>query len=582
MSESANMLAKRPTGIAGFDEVTHGGLPRAGAVLVVGEPGAGKTILGLQILARAIERGEGGVLVSFEQSRDQLLRDAGSFNWGHLLEDTKRCEIIDARRMRESEISGGFDIDALLSTLALCAERVNASWIVLDGIDQLLRLEPDARVAVDEIARLDEWCAEHERTVLLTGKQTAGQPLQPDALEGIEYMLSTMIVLSAQSVERRLNRRFRIAKYRGTAHVTDELAMVIDDDGIHLPYGRMSTELTIDASTERVGTGIPRLDQVLGGGIYRGSTLLISGQPGTAKTTLAASFAVAACERGEKALYLSFDEPASQIVRNTASIGLELQPHIDAGRLQIRSRAAWMSLMEQHYLELDRMIESFRPDCLVIDPVSALLKAASAESAFLTTERILGKARMLGITTVLSSLSESEDPLSETTLSHTSTLADTWIVLHYHVRGGERNRSLSVVKSRGSSHSNQVREMLISSRGVELADVYRYGSEVLMGTERMQKESEEAAARRRGEQERTRRHRDLERKLQQARQRAEDSQEEVERLMAELESETEANLAAEREAEQHAEDVLRRRNPARTGGGHESGGTGPHNRGEEE
>lgn len=582
MSASGNILAKRPTGIPGFDEVTHGGLPRAGAVLVVGEPGAGKTILGLQTLARAVERGEGGVLVSFEQSRDQLLRDAGSFSWGHLLNDSGHCEVIDARRMRESEVSGGFDIDALLSTLALCAERIKASWIVLDGIDQLLRLQPDSRVAVDEIARLDEWCTEHERTVLLTGKQTAGSPLRPDALEGIEYLLSTMIVLSAQSVERRLNRRFRIAKYRGTAHVTDELAMVIDNDGVHLPYGRMPAELTIDASTERVGTGIPRLDEVLGGGIYRGSTLLISGQPGTAKTTLAASFALAACERGEKALYLSFDEPAAQIVRNTASIGLDLQSHIDAGRLQIRSRAAWMSLMEQHYLELDRLIDAFRPDCLVIDPVSALLKAASADSAFLTTERILGRCRMLGITTVLSSLSESEDPVSETTLSHTSTLADTWIVLHYHVLGGERNRSLSVVKSRGSSHSNQVRELLISSQGIDLADVYRYGSEVLMGTARMQKESEEAAARRRSEQERARRHRDLERKLQQARQRVEESQDEVERLVAELESETQADLAAEREAEQHAKDVLRRRDPARTGGGPGSDGPGPRNRGEKE
>lgn len=579
MMDSEHTLTKRATGIAGLDEVTNGGLPHGGAVLVIGEPGTGKTILGLQILARAIERGEGGVLVSFEESRAQIRRDANSFSWGRTLQESDQWAILDARAKGESNVSGGFDVDGLLATLSLYADRVGAAWIVLDGIDQLLRLEPDTSIAIDQIARIDEWCAERECTVLLTGKQTGSKSVQPDFLEGIEYMLSTMIILSAQQVDRRLNRRLRIAKYRGTAHITDELAMLIDDDGIHLPYSRIPVELAIDASTERLGTGIPRLDKVLGDGIYRGSTMLISGQPGTAKTTLAASFALAACERGEKSLYLSFDEPASQIVRNTASVGLHLQPHIDAGRLLIRSRAAWMSLMEQHYLELDRLLESFRPDCLVIDPVSALLKAASAESAFLTTERILGRARSMGITTVLSSLTESDDPLSQSTLSHTSTLADTWLALRYHVLGGERNRSLTVVKSRGSSHSNQVRELLLSSQGVDLADVYRYGSEILMGTARMQKESEEAAAQRRSERERAQRHRDLERKLQQARNRLEDSQDEVERLMAELESEAEANVAADREAEQHFKEILRRRDPGHSR--HNSDGTGSDDRGEQ-
>lgn len=553
VSESYSYLTKRPTRITGLDAATRGGLPAAGGVLVVGGPGSGKTILGLQILARAVEQGDGGVFVSFEESAAQIHRDAGAFSWGEHLLASDHWQTIDARPPADAAAAGGFDLGGLTALIGSTLERVGGSWLVLDGIDHLLRLQPDQNAAATEVQRLGDWCEQRQITLLLTGKSSDAGASQPNFLEGVEYLLSTVLTISTELVGRRLNRRFRIAKYRGTGHVTDELPTVIDDDGLHLPYGMDRTELPVAASRERTSTGISRLDGVLGGGLYRGSTTLISGAPGTAKTTLAAAIAHSAVDRGERVLYLSFDELADRIVRNVGSVGIDLQHHIDAGRMDVESREAWRALVEEHFITVQRWIDTRQPQWLVIDPISALLKATSAEGAYMTTERLLGMARDRGITCVMTSLTDTED--AEATLSHTSTLADTWISLDYRIIGGERNRALSVIKSRGSGHSNQVRELLLSSEGLALADVYEYGSEVLMGTARVQKKHEVAATARRRAAEREQRRHDLERHIEQARIRMRESQSEAERLEEELERDRQDTADAEREAHDESEGV---------------------------
>jgi len=552
-------LSKRATGITGLDEITGGGLPAAGATLAMGGPGAGKTVLALQIVARALERGEGGLFVSFEESAQQVARSAGSFAWGEWFNGCESLAVIDARPPEDLETAGSFDLEGLLAAIGGQVQGVGARWIVLDGIDRLMRLQPDPNTAIEQLARLNDWCEQRGLTLLLTGKRHAADSLQPLQLEGLEFMLATVFVLSAELVGRRLNRRFRIAKYRGTAHETDEVAMVMDATGLHLPYGDTPAERAVEAANERISVGIGRLDEVLGGGVYRGSNTLISGVPGTAKTTLAMSFAVAAAERGERVLYLSFDELGDRIARNMASIGIDLQPHIDAARLHIVARDAWRFLVEEHYIEIHRLVERIHPDCVILDPVSALLKASSAEAAFLTSERLLGNLRARGITTLVTSLTEQAGPAAEATLSHASTLADTWITLEYRIHGGERNRALSVVKSRGTAHSNQVRELLLSTAGLDLADVYQYGSEVLMGTARLQKESEEAERSRRVDLERDQRRQDLERQAEQARLQMRQAEKEAQRLDEALARERDAEAAQDAETQQHHSHVLRRR-----------------------
>lgn len=556
-------VAKRLTGIDGLDAATRGGLPEAGLTLVLGQAGTGKTVLGLQLLAAAVDRGEAGILVSFEEPPDQLTRNATSFHWGKSLQRNEQLAILDGRPRRDSDATGRFDVEGLIAVLDAQAEQLAADWLVLDGIDQLLRLQPDEAAAVAEVQRLDDWCRRRGLTAVLTAKQTESGTTTAAYLAGVEFMLSTILVLTAEVVQRRLNRRFRIMKYRGSDHVTDELPVVMDGDGVNLPSATAFASVSgAEVAPERVSTGIPRLDTLLDGGYYRGSSVLVSGAPGTAKTTLGGAFAAAAAERGERALLVSFDEPEGQLLRNLASVGLDLAPLVEADTFRIIARSPWSALVEEHFMALLGLIERYQPSCLILDPVSALLKGASGESPFQMVERLLGIAKARGITTFLSSLTESEDA-AEATTSHVSTIADTWITLDYRAYGGERNRALSIVKSRGSAHSNQVRELLLSANGIDLADVFEYGSEVLMGTARIQKESEEAQARRRECLERQRRRSQLGQRLKQVEARIAEAESEKDQIRAEIELEADTEQQADAISERHQQDVRRRRDPSR-------------------
>ncbi len=553
MSGSETGQSKRPTGIAGLDNVTRGGLPAGQATLVLGEAAAGKTVLGLQVLANAVDRGEGAVFVTFEESPAQIRRDAASFSWGEALIASTSWQLIDARPHFGVEAAGAFDIEGLLSVVASAAETMQTSWLVFDGIDQLLQYQPDQRSAIEQVRRLDAYCAEHGWTLLLTGKAT-DERVTPAGLEGIEFLLSATLVLSARMVNQQLNRSLRIAKYRGSGHCADELPMLIDGEGIQLPYHEPAPDGGGVASDERLSTGIERLDKLLGGGIYRGASLLISGRPGTAKSTLAGHFAQAAAARGERTLYVSFDELEAPYVRNLASVGIDLRTPIDAGLVRFQDLAAYTARVTEHFLVLRRMIDDFDPRCLVIDPISALLKASATEGAHTATEQLIDLARRRGITTVLTSLSSEDDPEGEATQGQVSTLADGWIVLDYNIRSGERNRALSIVKSRGTAHSNQQRELLLSDAGIDLADVYEYGSEVLMGTARANREAEEDAAAQRRERERQQRRVDLERRLEQADQ-------ERQRLAAELALEQDQVSEADRAEATRRDTIQQRRDP---------------------
>jgi len=549
MSESTWQLDKRPTGIPGLDRLSLGGLPDGQATLVVGEAGTGKTVLALQILAHAIGEDHGGVFVTFEESPAQVRRNADSFRWGDALNRSDGWSCIDARNRPGARVAGEFDIEGLLAAVEVHARRFKRPWVVIDGIDQLLQHQPDRTLAVDQVRQINERCEHHGWPLLLSGK-AEGHGLSPRHLEGIEFMLPTTLVLTATMIDRRLHRHIRIAKYRGSGHDPDQVPLIINANGIQLPYQAVPAGGPAEASTERISSGIERLDKLLDGGPYRGSSTLISGRPGTAKSTLAASFAEAAARRGERTLYVSFDELQAPYVRNLASVGIELQPHIDAGRIRFSARMALAGIIAEHMLALQNDIEEFEPHILIIDPVSALYAAGAGNGV----QQIIALTRHCGITTIITSLTDEYDSEGEATSASVSTIADTWIVLDYNVRAGERNRSLSIVKSRGSGHSNQQRELLLSDQGVNLADVYEYGTEVLMGTARSHKESEDRAAERRRAIEGAQRRRDLERQIERA-------QDELERLRTELDLDKRHDDELDQTARAHAEKIKQRREP---------------------
>lgn len=561
-------VEKRATGVEGLDAMTGGGLPAGRPCLLVGEPGSGKTLLALNILANGLGRGEAGVFVAFEETADEVLANSAAFPWGLAGHVGERLTLLDARPPDDVESSGGFDLQGLLAGLRAEVERSGACWVVLDGIDQLLELLPGAESAVGEMRRLLRGLAGAGVTALVTAKRDAGGR-QPTYMAALEYLVPTVIQLGAQVVEHRLNRKLRIAKYRGSGHVTDEVPLVMADDGVRLPLaGRPGASWQV--FTERVGTGVERLDQLLGGGVHRGSSTLVSGAPGTSKTTLACAFVAAAAARGEKALLVSFDEAADQIERNVRSVGLELAPLRTAGQLVIEARRSWSGLVEEHFMHLLTLIDRERPDCLVIDPISALFKAGGSDQASLSIDYLIDAVKSRGITTWLTSLADDEPAGGEGTVARVSTIADTWIVLGYQVNRGERNRTLSVVKSRGTRHSNQVRELVLDENGPDLEDVFALGSEVLMGTARVQREAEAAALQARESREADARERDLGRRLDQARLRLAELENEARQLEEDLQASQQIRAADAQAEGEHRQRVLRSRQ-----GVDEDGATSP-------
>lgn len=490
MSAPASIV-KRATGVPGLDDMTYGGLPVGATTLITGATGSGKTILTLQVAANAVAAGRPAVVVSFGESADRLRAEARSFAWGDALMRSPHLHLFDVPQHLSASTSGEFDLGGLFAVLDDLLDADDEPWVVLDEIDQLLVLARDPMVAIAQIRRIDAWSEARGIPVLLTGKEGDVRGQGSDYLHAVEFLLPVVVSLSARLERLRLNRRFRIVKYRGTRHVAAEVPMIIDDEGVHLPFGGEFAPNETIATAERVGTGIGRLDEILGGGLHRGSTVLLSGPPGASKTTLAASIVEAAAQRGERALMINFDEIAARIVRNVASVGIELASHVASGLVVIKGRTAWHAVVEEHALALQRRIAEHRPHVLVVDPVSSLFKLWSGDASYLSIERVVAMARANGITTVLTSLDAEEAPGAQSTRSQAATLADTWITLEYRVLRGERNRALSIVKSRGTAHSHQVRELRLSADGIDLVDVYRSGSEVLMGTARLHERQQE-------------------------------------------------------------------------------------------
>lgn len=493
--------SKAGTGIEGFDEITQGGLPRGRTTLVEGGPGSGKTIMALQSLVNGASRDdEPGIFVAFEESAARIVANAGKFGWDLEKLQKKKLFILDAQPARDVFQSGSFDLSGMLAALEAKAQEIKARRIVFDALDVVLAMLNDPEAEHREVYRVHDWLLAHEFTAIITAKSGASEANAANIpkLGFMQFMVDCAVVLNHEVVQGVSQRNLRVVKYRGSSFSENEAPFLIGPGGLEVAGAHDLGGLTsaqAPVTNERVSSGVPRLDVMLGGGYYRGASVLITGFPGTAKSTLSGAFAEAACERGEKTLFVSYDSDADEVVRNLASVNIRLQRFVKKGLLRLVSARTVTGSAEIHLMQIKRLAREHEARCVVIDPVSALHMAGNENTAHGVAERLINSMKALGITLVCTSLLDEAGGQIESTPLQVSTIADTWIHLNYLVHAGERNRGLSIVKSRGTSHSNQVRELILSSDGVTLADAYTAGGEVLMGTLRWEKESAVRAAR---------------------------------------------------------------------------------------
>jgi len=484
-------LEKAPTGITGLDEITEGGLPRGRPTLVCGSAGCGKTLFGVEFLVRGVTQfGEPGVFVSFEEKAEELAKNVASLGFDVESLEASNQLVVDHVHVERSEIeeTGEYDLEGLFIRIGYAVDRVGAKRIVLDTIETLFSGLSNPAILRAELRRLFRWLKERGLTAVVTGERGDGQ-LTRQGLE--EYVSDCVILLDHRVVDQLSTRRVRIVKYRGSVHGTNEYPFLIGRTGISvLPV--TSLKLDHEVSSERVSTGVPRLDAMLGGqGYYRGSSVLISGTAGTGKTTLVAHALDAACRRGERALAFVFEESPSQIVRNMRSIGLDLEPWLRKGRLRIQAARPTLQGLEMHLTAMHGVLEEFRPALVAVDPLTNLIQAGSAKDVQMVVLRLLDSLKAKQITGIYTTLSRPES--TEETDVGVSSLMDTWLLLRDFEETGERNRVLYVLKSRGMPHSNQVREFRLSERGIELVDVYTGASGVLTGSARLAREAEDRA-----------------------------------------------------------------------------------------
>jgi len=494
---ATHSLPKAPTGIIGLDEITGGGLPSGRPTLVCGSAGCGKTMLSMEFLVRgATQFGEPGVFMMFEENAAELTANVRSmgFDLDQLVKEKKIA--LDHVHIERSEIeeTGEYDLEGLFIRLGHAIDSIGAKRVVLDTVEALFAGLPNHGILRAELRRLFRWLKNRGMTAIITGEKGEGNAITRYGLE--EYVADCVITLDHRVTEQISTRRLRVLKYRGSAHGTNEYPFLIGERGISvLPI----TSLRLDhaAPAERLSTGIARLDEMLGRrGVFRGSSVLVSGSPGTGKSSLGATFADAACHRGERTLLFAYEESSAQILRNMRSIGMDLEPWVKQGLLQIHASRPALQGLEQHLVAMHDTVQAFRPAVVVVDPISNLTLDRSDSEVKPTLMRLIDFLKQQQITTLFTSLTTggSGTSAAEDSQVGVSSLMDTWLLLRNVEFNGERNRTLYVLKSRGMVHSNQVREFILSDAGIDLVDVYVGADRVLTGTARVTQAAHEHSA----------------------------------------------------------------------------------------
>jgi circadian clock protein KaiC len=510
-SETNQAFPKSPSGIRGLDEITFGGLPKGRPTLIAGGAGSGKTLMSMEFLIRgATDYNESGVFMAFEETAEELAQNVASL--GFDLKDlvANKKIVVDYVRVERSEIeeTGEYDLEGLFVRLNHSIDSVGAKRVVLDTIESLFAGLGNEAILRAELRRLFRWLKDKGVTAIITGERGESTLTR----YGLEEYVSDCVILLDNRVQNQIStRRLRILKYRGSVHGANEYPFLIDEKGISImPITSLS--LTYAVSKERVSSGVPRLDAMLEGkGFYRGTTVLVSGTAGTGKSSLSAHFANATCQKGERCLYFAFEESPNQIIRNMSSIGINLEPWVKKELLKIHAVRSTFFGLETHLVSMQKLIEDFKPNIVIVDPITNLINAGEEADVRSMLTRLIDYLKNKQITAMFTNLTHSGGSL-ERTEAEISSLMDTWILLRDIELGGERNRGVYILKSRGMAHSNQIREFLLTNRGVDIVDVYTGQTGVLTGSARLAKEMQDKATENSRKEEIERLQRDLGRK----------------------------------------------------------------------
>jgi len=508
---SANALPKCPTGIQGLDEITAGGLPRGRPTLVCGGAGCGKTLLAAEFLVRgAVQFDEPGVLMAFEETEKELTANVASLGFDLANLVRRKKIVVDYVHIEGAEVreSGDYDLEGLFVRLGHAIDSIGAKRVVLDTLEVLFASLPNEAILRSELRRLFRWLKDKGVTAVITAER-GRESFTRHGLE--EYVSDCVILLDHRVNDQIATRHLRVVKYRGALHGTNEFPFLIGEEGISvLPITSLSLNHTV--SNERIATGIARLDAMLGGrGFFRGSSILLTGTPGTGKTIVSANFAQAAARRGERVLFFSFEESPAQIIRNMHSIGLRLEPLVRQGLLRFHSARPSLYGLEMHLATMFKEIATFKPHVVIIDPITSLMGSGTDSEGKGMVTRLIDFLKASQVTSLFTSLTQGGHALQQSEAAMSS-LMDSWILLQDFEGNGERNRVLYVLKARGMAHSNQIREFLISDRGIDVVDAYIGASGVLTGSARVAQSSLEKAAVLAGQQEADRLKREVERK----------------------------------------------------------------------
>ena len=542
------VLEKCPTGIKGLDEITKGGLPKGRPTLICGSAGSGKTLFAMEFLMRgALDYKEPGVFMSFEETPEDLAKNFISLGFDLHSMISRGLIATDHVYIDRSEVeeTGEYDLEGLFIRLGHAIDSIGAKRVVLDTIETLFSGLSNTAILRAELRRLFRWLKERGVTAIITGER-GEKLLTRYGLE--EYVADCVILLDFRIQEQLSTRRLRIVKYRGSSHGSDEYPFLIDESGLSiLPI--TSVGLDYPVSSERIATGVPKLDAMLEGkGFYRGSTILVSGTAGTGKTSLAATFAVAACMRGERCLYFAFEESPSQIIRNMRSIGIDLAHWVKKGLLRFHSARPSLYGLEMHLLTFHKMVNEFNPHVFIVDPISNLSTAGTATEVKSILTRLVDYLKMKNISTFLTDLTHFTGSLEHTS-EEISSLIDTWLLLRDIELNGERNRGLYILKSRGMAHSNQIQEFLLTNQGIDLIDIYTGAGDVLTGSARATQEAGEKATE-------LVRWREVDRKLREQKRKKNALETKITAMRAEFDVETqEVHLMAEEEQKRQAVQV---------------------------